>query len=305
MKVHDKYQDWLEARDRQRIAFFLEHDVFERLEKIAQASESDLFAALRRLPVDTVGALLMEIPDQYPALRKYLPSMAPNAVQDLWTGSHGLELLAQTCGFVRSVREGYFTHTGRPLANVPTLDFGCGWGRILRVMLALVGPENLFGCDPWIKSLEACDGHNIRANIALSEYLPVDLPFPGRKFTLIYAFSVYTHLSEKAMNIALAASRKHIADDGLMVITIRPAQYWDRHSVAYGVSDVEQQKRDHAERGFAFIPHDREAVGDEITYGDTSVSTDYIEKHWKDWQLVGTDRLLLDPTQTIVFLKPR
>ncbi|TCF98175.1 hypothetical protein BZM26_27090 [Paraburkholderia strydomiana] len=69
-------------------------------------------------------------------------------------------------------------------------------------------------------TIEACDGHHIRANIALSECLPTDLPFANCKFNLIYAFSVFTHLSERAATAALTACRKHIYEDGLMAITI-------------------------------------------------------------------------------------
>ncbi|WP_345813439.1 class I SAM-dependent methyltransferase [Paraburkholderia sp. PREW-6R] len=305
MIIPDRYEDWLAQRERQRLQLLAEHEIWEQLESAAQSGEPALFAALRDLPVDTVGALLMDIPARYPLLRRYLPSMASNEVQEFWTGSHGLDLLLQTCGFVRSVRDGFLQYTGRRLSNLPTLDYGCGWGRILRVMLSLVGPENLFGCDPWHKSLEACDGHHIRANIALSDYLPTSLPFPGQQFSLIYAFSVFTHLSERAADAALAACRRHVAPDGLMVVTVRPGAYWDKHAAVFGLPDMEQQKHDHATRGFAFLPHDREAVDGEITYGDTSISPDYIRERWTDWELAGIDRLLQDPTQTIVFLKPR
>lgn len=304
MNVPATYEAWIDSLNQIRIEGFLEKDVLVSLERAAQLGEAELFHELRTHPVDVVGALLMGIPSDYPALRKYLPRMSSAEVQVHWTGSHGLPLLQQSTAFVRAIRDGFLRYTGQPLEGRPILDYGCGWGRLLRLMLAVTGPENLFGCDPWYKSLEVCDGDHIRANVALSEYLPDSLPFPGQKFSLIYAFSVFTHLSERATSAALSACRKHISDDGLMAITVRPPSYWDQDRQVAKTSRVEQLKRAHAELGFAFSPHDREAVDGDVTYGDTSISLDYMRQHWTDWEVVGSDRIIQDPSQTIVFLKP-
>lgn len=305
MSIPTSYEGWIDALNQMHLDNFLGAEVYDELERSAEVSESALFESLRSFPVDVVGALLMNIPRKYVALRKYLPSMAAPEVQKHWTGDAGLSLLLQSCAFVRSVREGFHLYTGRPLNGEPVLDYGCGWGRLLRLMLAVTGPENLFGCDPWDKSLEACDGNHVRANIALSDYLPTDLPFPGKKFSLIYAFSVFTHLSERAATAALSACRKHIADDGMMAITVRPAAYWDCDPAVVAARKSAALKLEHERKGFAFLPHDREAIDGDITYGDASLSIEFIERRWRDWKVVGTDRLLLDKMQTVVFLTPR
>jgi 2-polyprenyl-3-methyl-5-hydroxy-6-metoxy-1,4-benzoquinol methylase len=305
MDIPATYEAWIDARDQKMINVFVEDEVFVDLEQAARKSEAELFSALRTHPIDVVGALLMGIPEQYTSLKRYLPRMASKEVQNHWTGSSGLTLLVQSCAFVRAVREGFLRHTGRPLDGLPVLDYGCGWGRLLRIMLAVTGPENLFGCDPWRKSLEACDGDHVRANIAQSDYLPANLPFIDRTFPFIYAFSVFTHLSERAATAALSACRKHIAEDGLMAITIRPPSYWDHDPVVVRAGKSEELKCQHARKGFAFLPHDREPVGGDITYGDTSMSVDFINSRWPAWEVVGTDRILHDPGQTIAFLKPR
>jgi 2-polyprenyl-3-methyl-5-hydroxy-6-metoxy-1,4-benzoquinol methylase len=304
MSLPNTYDAWIDALNQRRVNNFLEHDIYDNLEKVAAVSEASLFEELRKHPVDVVGALLLFIPERYPLLRKYLPSMASTEVQQHWTGEAGVPLLLQSIAFVRAVREGFHRHTGQILDGLPILDYGCGWGRLLRLMLAVTGPENLFGCDPWDKSLEACDGSHVRANIALSEYLPTDLPFPGRKFSLIYAFSVFTHLSERAATAALSACRKHIKDDGLMAITIRPVRYWPTDGNAIQSNQVDRLVRDHNDKGFAFLPHNRDAVDGDVTYGDASMTTEFINRRWPEWEVAGTDRVLSDVMQTIVFLKP-
>lgn len=109
------------------------------------------------------------------------------------------------------------------------LDYGCGWGRLIRLLYKYTPPARIYGVDPWDKSIDICKESGIRADLAVSDYLPKTLPFEGKKFDLIYAFSVFTHLSERAATMALAACRERIKNDGMMVITARPLSYWDYH----------------------------------------------------------------------------
>lgn len=57
------------------------------------------------------------------------------------------------------------------------------------------------------QSIEQCEQHNVKANLALSQWVPRSLPFE-RQFDLIYAFSVFTHLSEKTVHVVLSTLRK-------------------------------------------------------------------------------------------------
>ena len=263
-----------------------------------------VFAALRQFPVDSVGDFLLDVPNDG-ALRAILPVMASGEVQRNWTGSEGSQLLAQSCAIARVIETGYMRYVGRTLQDTKILDFGCGWGRLIRLMYKFTAPDNIYGCDPWQRSLDICKGDNVSAHLALSDYLPTTLPFSGVDFGLIYAFSVFTHLSERAASTAMNALRGAIGRDGLLVITVRPPSYWDYHDQRQNQVDREAMKTAHRTTGFAFTPHQRDKVDGDITYGDSSISVAYIEKNWPTWQIIGTDALLQDPYQHFVFLKPR
>jgi SAM-dependent methyltransferase len=264
----------------------------------------DPYAALRTLPIDAVGDVLLHIPAAYDAARRALPRMAPDDVQDSWTGSHGHTLLLQSCAFARVLENGFMRHTGRLLDGMKILDYGCGWGRLMRLMYKFTAPENLYGCDPWDRSIELCKESHLAGNFAISQYLPTEPPFPGQKFDLIYAFSVFTHLSDRSGKAVLKVCRESIKDDGLMVVTVRPLSYWDVHDPAQNVVDVPVMKVSHLKRGFAFTPHGREPIDGDITYGDTSISLDYIDANWDGWKVAGVDYFLQDPYQTLVYLRP-
>ena len=89
-----------------------------------------------------------------------------------------------------------------------------------------------------------------------------------------------------------------------MVITVRPLSYWDYHVQAQNEVNRELMISQHNKEGFAFTPHDREKIDGEVTYGDTSISDDYIRRNFINWRTAGTDTFLQDPFQKLIFLKP-
>lgn len=255
--------------------------------------------------MDDLGELLLGVPETYPALQNLLPRMASDEIQLGWTGSSGKTLLAQSLAFVRALEAGAQRHGGKALSVSVILDYGCGWGRLLRLMLKHAPPERLYGVDPWDRSIDICRADGVLGRLAQSEYLPDALPFEGVSFDLIYAFSVFTHLSRRAADTALAALRRRIAPDGLLVVTIRPVEYWRHHTFSDdrlpGRVELEAL---HEREGFAFKPHNRPPVDGDITYGDTTISLDVIRREWRAWRLVDTQLNAADPFQRLVFLKP-
>lgn len=226
--------------------------------------------------------------------------MASAEVQRSWTGSDGRILLQQSIAFMRALDAAAQVATQRPLQKQRILDFGCGWGRLLRLALYYTDPQNLFGCDPWGRSIEECRRCSVLGRIELSEYLPESLPF-NSQFDVIYAFSVFTHLSPRATRTSLGTLRKYISPSGMLCITIRPIEYWQQNHIENDLSN--RMMHSHRTTGFAFSPHNREAIDGDITYGDSSID----ERFFLDlpcWSLVGFDRNLCDPMQVIVYLRP-
>ncbi|ULU25206.1 class I SAM-dependent methyltransferase [Dyella terrae] len=268
-------------------------------------SRDRIFQRLGALGLDDFGEFLLSLPNpEFPRLSGILPRMASDQVQLDWTGNSGLPLLKQTLNFVRSMSYSYTRITGRSLDDARILDYGCGYGRIARLMYAFVGEAGLYGVDPWERSIEICHEDGFGENFRQSDYLPMSLPVDDRTFNLIYAFSVFTHLSERATLTALAALRKVIARDGLLVITIRPEEYW-AHDVHAQGPEKDALVKTHRDKGFAFRPHNRAAVDGDVTYGDTSFTLEWLKQAAPDWEIKATDRSLQDPLQRYIYLTPR
>ena len=276
----------------------------EELKKINAAMGSDaspdIPTLFRRIPLDEFGKLLLNIPDKYPHMKSFFPSMATREVQRNWTGAEGQVLLNQSLIFVQTMISGYAAITGKKIRNARILDYGCGWGRLIRPLYKYIPAELIFGVDPWDESIKECERHGLLANLALSDWVPQSLPFDTH-FDLIYAFSVFTHLSEKTAYVVLRTLRKNITEDGLLVITIRPKEYWNIHDQG---ALAPQMIEMHDKKGFAFTPHNRVPIDGDITYGDTSMSLAYFENHYPQWKIQSVECNSIDSHQVILFLIP-
>jgi SAM-dependent methyltransferase len=260
----------------------------------------DIPKLFRHVSLDDFGKLLLDVPSSYPNIKGHFPTMAPDDIQRQWTGASGDALLKQTTAFVRSALSAYHEFVHRDTSSARVLDFGCGYGRIIRLMYKFFSEANIFGVDPSNHSIELCRQHGMRGHFALSDWIPRTLPCDG-PFDLIYAFSVFTHLSEKVAEVSLGTLRNVLSESGLLVMSIRPEEYWHHHE---GGKHALEMKSRHALTGFAFLPHNRTPIEGEVTYGDTSMSIDYIKQKFTGWQVVGVDWNMCDHFQVLVYLKP-
>jgi SAM-dependent methyltransferase len=97
------------------------------------------------------------------------------------------------------------------------LDFGCGCGRVLRQWASLEGPE-LHGTDYNHVLVEWCAANLPFAELSVNRLEP-PLPYPDERFDLIYAMSVFTHLTEAQHHAWMAELRRVLRPGGLLVFT--------------------------------------------------------------------------------------
>jgi len=263
----------------------------------------ETLSALRRMTLDEFGLLLLNLPNpELPHLSALLPRATPDEIQQKWTGASGEPLLQQSTAFVGFAALNYATLTGRNVREARVLDFGCGYGRLLRLMPYFVEPENLYGCDAWANSLGHAREAQLLAQLSLSDVFPADLPFEGTTFDFIYAFSIFTHLSERAASAALGAFRKRISPDGLAIITIRPPEFWPFIGARRN-ADYSELAQAHRSVGFAFLNANPDVP--DAAYGDVSMSEAYLAEKFPEWQVARIGHDPIDPYQVLVCLRPR
>ncbi|WP_423414776.1 class I SAM-dependent methyltransferase [Hyphomicrobium sp. B1] len=266
---------------------------------------SSAVSALRAIGLDDFGRFFIELPNPaFPKLSSILPRMASNDVQRNWTGQCGVPLLKQSLAVTRSMSSVFAEITGSSLSGKRVLDFGCGYGRLARLMFYFT--DHVEGVDPWSKSIEICQDCGLDG-FKQSDYLPSDLPFPGGEtFDLIYAFSVFTHLSKRATLTALKTLRNYVSNNGVLMITIRPVEYWDaaERDKSLRNTSVNDCIKKHDIEGFCFVPHDRPPVDGDVTYGDTSMTLEWLRRNNNNWEVAKIDRSIEDTYQIYVYLTP-
>jgi SAM-dependent methyltransferase len=275
--------------------------------KILTLDDRQIQHALESVPLEIFGKIQIERPDEFPNLMQWLPVMPSTAVQQSWTGNSDHELMRQSVNFIRTTISKYHELSGKPLNQGRVLDFGCGWGRLIRLLYKYVPADNIFGIDPWDKSIDLCRETKLHGNILLSDYLPTTLPVPPSvKFDLIIAFSVFTHLSEKSFNMSASVIRDYLSEQGIIALTIRPREFWTHiHGTTpfFAKIPLAQVLGDHDLNRLAFYPHINKTVMGEVVYGETSVSMDYLKNAFPGMEITGIEWSEIDPLQIIVFLQ--
>jgi len=259
-------------------------------------------AACQGIPLDVFGAIQIDRPEYADTLLRWLPTMPSEDAQRLWTGAAGHGLLAQSTAFVRTLR-GYLPYrTGRSWPDATVLDFGCGWGRLMRLVCKFASPSRLWGVDPWDQSIELCKEHGVLGTFRTSSWIPRELDVP-QDLDLVYAFSVFTHLPEEIAVTALRTLTRHMAKGARLLLSVRPVEYWAFHdfSLSAGTNySRERVEAQHARDGYMFAPHNLPPVEGIVTYGDTTMTVDYAQRLAAPLHLIAIEWAPVDSLQLVL-----
>ena len=169
-----------------------------------------LIEALSRAPVLDASPSVVDV------LRE-APASPPAEVQTRVTGASGEAVYREAATFVRVAREWSEKH-GSGLAG-PALDFGSGWGRIIRFLLAHLPASSVYALDvdPAMTALT-------QATLPGVQSLTVDsIPPTALRDGLagtVTAFSVFSHLAPTAHETWAAELARLLRADGLAFVTV-------------------------------------------------------------------------------------
>jgi len=99
------------------------------------------------------------------------------------------------------------------------LDFGCGCGRVMRQWHSVRDRVALHGTDYNRDSIDWCRRNLPFAKFAINRLAP-PLDYQGGSFDLVYAFSVFTHLSAELQLAWISELTRITAPGGYLFITL-------------------------------------------------------------------------------------
>jgi SAM-dependent methyltransferase len=213
-------------------------------------------------------------------VRSLLPAMPDEDVQVQFTGNSGDSTLREVFSTYIVFRDLYETHVG-PIEECPAvLDFGCGWGRIIRFFLKDIEASRLWGVDPLEQMIAICKRDVFRCNFEVIETTPPSR-FPDDTFGLVYAHSVFSHLSEERHQTCLADLARILKPGGLLLVTTRPREFIQECAAMRKRSDLHEMHPGPRRSASAFVDTERSLL--EYDRGDYCFSQLIFDGEWSYW----------------------
>ncbi len=228
-------------------------------------------------------------------LRAILPALPEETQQYLFTGAVGDTTLAEAFAFYKVVKDLFERHVGDFEPSRRVLDFGCGWGRMIRFFIKDIEPAGLWGIDCYTEALALARQTNRWAQFRLIDPRPpVELPPTG--FDLIYCYSVFSHLAEDVHTQWLAEFHRLLKPGGLLVATTRPREFietcdahlrtlpawWARPSQPV-FPDVAHALARYDAGHFCYSGVGGAGPLDGSFFGEACIPRGYVEEHWTRW----------------------
>jgi len=231
--------------------------------------------------------------DRNPLVRKVLPSMPDTQIQTNFTGRSGHMALSQAFEAYKLFKLIYSKNAKDFVECGSVLDFGCGWGRIIRFFLKDVEPTRLWGIDCYREMIDLCKTQNLRCNFDAIAPMP-PTRFPDASFDLIYLYSVFSHLSEEAHLKWLQEFSRLLKPSGMVIATTRPRDFI-RHCIelskkedlepwqfgaAISFQNPEQALREYDEGKFVHSATGGGGILERSFYGESCIPEKYVKGVW-------------------------
>jgi SAM-dependent methyltransferase len=225
-----------------------------------------------------------------------IPLMPHRDLQLNFVGLQGEAALAQGAAFYRVVVE-VLAGLGQPLySGSRVLDFGVGWGRILRFFAHDVDDGGLFGFDVYPEVVAIAQSCNVPGNLRVIDPFPPIATIPPGSLDVVYAFSVFSHLNLSIAGDWMAEFARLLKPDGVVVVTTRArsfielcAQLRERAGNAHESAIARAFAATSAvlaEYDGGTAVHEPMEGGQPLPssfYGETAIPRAYVEREWARW----------------------
>jgi SAM-dependent methyltransferase len=239
----------------------------------------------------------MENPSIESPLGEPMPAFPAAELQILTTGQAGEATLKPAAAFYGDVVETFHDAGNAFGPDTRILDFGCGWGRITRFFLRDVPLRNLHGVDVDPDFVRVC-----RDTFGSDRFVTCDsgppLDYPDASFDIIFAFSVFSHLSESISLEWMREFARLIRPGGLLAFTTRNEAFLSlceslgksgtslsqHHRVLANLFDDWDAARETLRRGeFLHVGVSGGGNRDASFYGESFIPRSYVDRVYGEW----------------------
>jgi hypothetical protein len=239
---------------------------------------------------------------QLPDVIDIATGVPPNPPEDVQTKFVGLayrDAFNEARSFVKVADEWLTKQRGGGLESAGrVLDFGSGWGRISRMLLAHVQPTSLYAADVDSQMTALVNTTLPGINATTVNPLPPTMLGTGA-FDAALAFSVFSHLAPQAHEAWAAEFGRVVAPGGMVFITVLDSVFIEqirqaKVHVAEGIAesfeaglatlfdDIDATAAEFAAGRPVYAPRDVDGVRTGDYYGWAAMPERYVTKVWGD-----------------------
>lgn len=246
------------------------------------------------------------------------PPMASLDRQQTLHGTSGVAAMQGALKFRRVLHR----HLPKLPPSPRLLDFGCGWGRHIRVFLKDFAAADITGVDIDPENISVCRELMPEVSFVLSEE-GASLPVEDDSQDLILSFSVFSHINEDSAKFWLRELARVLKPGGSMVVTSwgralfevferkrttgQTLYAWE-DNITRAFNDLNEVERRYRDGEFSFGRHMKGGTLDPEVYGISLMPKQWIERetslrvwHWiEDTKVVPQTTFFLSKQAGVV-----
>ena len=219
------------------------------------------------------------------------PTFPPDEMQNRIHGHCGAHSIVEAGTFYKfACDHGLAGPTAPWYGKGYMLDFGAGWGRILRQFMRDFPLSQIIGFEPNARLCTVARSNNPFVSFLSGDYLPTGI-LPAQRFNLIVGWSIYSHLSEMSATAWLTETARVLAPGGAALYTTwgmrflqrlkREAElmqagqdiHWYSQICLRGAGDIDQRIREYEAGEFVWFTQ-----GQSTLYGEAFVGRGALER---------------------------
>lgn len=222
-----------------------------------------------------------------------LPGFPPEKFQRNSVGSSGKHALGEGFNFYSEIKR-HAANLGRPITgDSRILDFGCGWGRMMRFFLKNVVADNLYGIDVDPEMIDICINTVRYGNYSVVTPEP-PTQFANNSFDVVYAYSVFSHLAESIHIKWVEEFSRILKPGGIFIATTQARRFIELcrslrgqnhefnwyNALANSFLDTEAALADYDNGKFLYSPTGGGPTRPASFYGEAVISPGYVKREW-------------------------
>jgi len=222
-----------------------------------------------------------------------IPGFPNQEIQLLSVGSSGGESLRnEGWSFYKLVKYYVTKLKGAINPEMKILDFGCGWGRMIRFYFKDIYKENIYGIDVDPDMINICNETLLYGNyIKCNPHPPTS--FESGTFDFIFAYSVFSHLRDDAALSWIQEFSRILKPRGVLVATTQGEGFLDyckqlqespsmqltgwHEMIANCFEPIEETLSKYRAGEFIYAPTGGGEIRDSSFYGEAMVPKRHIE----------------------------